>query len=183
MGCRAELGRFPLIKDVIMNILKFDMRLQSVNNHDILKLVYVSQQRLGKNSQNTFTYYQLTNPLSGQLHMTPDTRLSIGHTSTQLKSKLKLFGKKISNKLENFYIKNIFEPFIPMKRKNELDKLHLYSQVKVDFTFEDYLNIGKVESFTRFRLSAHWLPIERGRYKKNKKYQEMRDCAISVIQR
>ena len=98
--------------------------------------------------------------------MTPDTRLSIGHTSTQLKSKLKLFGKKISNKLENFYIKNIFEPFILMKRKNELDKLHLYSQVKVDFTFEDYLNIGKVEYFTRFRLSAHWLPIERGRYKK-----------------
>ena len=166
MGCRAELGRFPLIKDVIMNILKFDMRLQSVNNHDILKLAHVSQQRLGKNSQNTFTYYQLTNLLAGQLHMTPDTRLSIGHTSTQLKYKLKLFGKKISNKLENFYITNIFEPFILMKRKNELDKLHLYSQVKVDFRFEDYLNIGKVESFTRFRLSAHWLPIERGRYKK-----------------
>ena len=53
-----------------------------------------------------------------------------------------------------------------MKRTNELDKLHLYSQVKVDFTFEDYLNIGKVESLTLFRLSAHWLPIERGRYKK-----------------
>ena len=68
MGCRAELGRFPLIKDVIMNILKFDMRLQSVNNHDILKLAHVSQQRLGKNSQNTFTYYQLTNLLAGQLH-------------------------------------------------------------------------------------------------------------------
>ena len=146
--------------------MKFGMRLQSVNNHDILKVAHVSQQRLGKNSQNTFTYYQLTNLLAGQLHMTPDTRLSIGHTSTQLKYKLKLFGNKISNKLENFYIKNIFEPFILMKRKNELDKLHLYSQVKVDFTFEDYLNIGKVESFTRFRLSAHWLPIERGRYKK-----------------
>ena len=138
MGCRAELGRFPLIKDVIMNILKFDMRLQSVNNHDILKLAHVSQQRLGKNSQNTFTYYQLTNLLAGQLHMPPDTRLSIGHASTQLKSKLKLFGKKISNKLDNFYIKNIFEPFTLKKRKNELDKLHLYSQVKVDFAFEDY---------------------------------------------
>ena len=110
-----------------MNIVKFDMRLQSVTNHDKLKLAHVSQQRLGKNSQNTFTYYQFTNLLAGQLHMPPDTRLSIGHMSIQLKSKLKFVGKTISNKLENFYIKNIFEPFILMKRKNELDKLHVQS--------------------------------------------------------
>ena len=80
------------------------MKLQSVTDDDILKLAHVAQQRLGKNSQNTFTYYHFTNLLAGQLHMTPDTRLSFGHTSTQLNSKLKRFGKQISNKLENFYI-------------------------------------------------------------------------------
>ena len=45
-------------------------------------------------------------------------------------------------------------------------KLHLYSQVKDDFTYEEYLNIRGINSRIRFRLSAHWLPIERGRHKR-----------------
>ena len=61
-------------------------------------------------------------------------------------------GNKISAKCENYYIDKIFKPFMSTKRSNVHAKLHLYSQVKDDFTYEEYLNI------TRFRLSAHWLP-------------------------
>ena len=64
------------------------------------------------------------------------------------------------------------------KRNNVHAKLHLYSQVKDDFTYEEYLNIRGINSLIRFRLSAHWLPIERGRHKRPIINREDRLCPL-----
>jgi hypothetical protein len=57
-------------------------------------------------------------------------------------------------------------------------KLLLYSQLKSQCIYEKYLNckIKCIPSFTKFRLSAHNLPIERGRYVKPKIPRNLRAC-------
>ena len=45
-------------------------------------------------------------------------------------------------------------------------KLALYSRLKGQFKYESYLDAGchNIQIFTKFRMSNHCLPIERGRY-------------------
>ena len=58
-------------------------------------------------------------------------------------------------------------------------KLQLYAVVKTRYEYENYLNIGaKADILTKFRLSCHWLPIERGRYTKPKKARADRVCSL-----
>ena len=83
-----------------------------------------------------------------------------------------------SAKSENYYIGKIYKPFMSTKRNNVHAKVHLYSQVKDDFTYEEYLNIRGINSLIRFRLSAHWLPIERGRHKRPIINREDRLCPL-----
>ena len=45
-------------------------------------------------------------------------------------------------------------------------------------TYEEYLNIRGINSLIRFRLSAHWLPIERGRHKRPIINREDRLCPL-----
>ena len=53
----------------------------------------------------------------------------------------------------------------------------LYSIIKNLCKYETYLNVGpKSKYLTKFRLSAHNLPIERGRYHKPKIPRQLRTC-------
>ena len=177
MGCRSELGRFPLIKDVLINVIKFNMRLKSDINQELLQAAHFSQEQLSKNSQNTYTHCQFIQRVSDELHLESNGTFQCNQFHL-LKSKLKTEGKKISAKSENYYIGKIYKPFMSTKRNNVHAKLHLYSQVKDDFTYEEYLNIRGINSLIRFRLSAHWLPIERGRHKRPIINREDRLCPL-----
>ena len=81
----------------------------------------------------------------------------------QIRGKLTNEGKKLSKACERFYIEQIFEPFCNLKRENELDKLHIYGVINKVFRYETYLDTTQkyTNALTRFRLSCHWLPIER----------------------
>ena len=179
MGCRSELGRFPLIKDVLINVIKFDMRLKSDINQELLQAAHFSQEQLSKNSQNTYTctHCQFIQRVSDELHLESNGTFQCNQLHL-LKSKLKTEGKKISAKSENYYIGKIYKPFMSTKRNNVHAKLHLKSQVKDDFTYEEYLNIRGINSLIRFKLSAHWLPIERGRHKRPIINREDRLCPL-----
>ena len=45
-------------------------------------------------------------------------------------------------------------------------KLEMYKTIKREFCYSNYLNIRNpmLNILTKFRMSLHWLPIERGRY-------------------
>ena len=136
MGCRSELGRFPLIKDVLINVIKFDMRLKSDINQELLQAAHFSQEQLSKNSQNTYTHCQFIQRVSDELHLESNGTFQCNQFHL-LKSKLKTEGKKISPKSENYYIGKIYKPF--MSTNHVHAKLHLYSQVKDDLLKDDLL--------------------------------------------
>ena len=68
-------------------------------------------------------------------------------------------------------------------RKNEDTKLWVFSLIKDNFVYEKYLDIrhSKKNIITKFRLSAHWLPIERMRYCKPKIPRQQRICTFCKI--
>ena len=104
--------------------------------------------------------------------------LDLNRNQITIRGKLTNEGKKLSKACEQFYIENIFEPFCNLKRENELDKLHIYGVIKNVFRYETYLDTTQkyTNALTRFRLSCHWLPIERGRYKNPVVPREQRLC-------
>ena len=125
-----------------------------------------SQQNLAKNSCNSFTFVDVVSKLQDQLQITDYELPLIDLNRNQIRGKLANEGKKLSKACERFYIENIFEPFCNLKRENELDKLHIYGVIKHVFRYETYLDTTQkyTNALTRFRLSCHWLPIERGRF-------------------
>ena len=66
------------------------------------------------------------------------------------------------------------------KLRDTNNKLHLYCLIKNDYRCEDYLNITHncLTTVIRFRLSLHWLPIERGRYSKPAIPRDDRICTF-----
>ena len=65
-------------------------------------------------------------------------------------------------------------------RKDCDSKLWVYSQIKSKYNYEFYLDAKQSERnlVTKFRLSAHWLPIERLRYTKPKIERKSRLCTL-----
>ena len=67
MASKAELGRFPLMKNIMIAALKFNERSNLLNNSDLLRKAVISKAHLSKNSNNSLTYVQFNNQLKEQL--------------------------------------------------------------------------------------------------------------------
>ena len=66
-GTLAELGRLPLMFDVICAICKYRARLESMGNDDLLYHALNSQKQLSSNSNKTTTFYKFADELLGIL--------------------------------------------------------------------------------------------------------------------
>jgi hypothetical protein len=177
MCCMGELGRYPLAKDIVISVLKFASRLKCIGDNDLLNLALSSQENSNSNSQNTYTYSQFSRIIHQQLGLEYMVYPPID--SILLKYKLKAFGKNASNLCDSYFSDIIFKPYMALKRSNVLDKHFLYSQLKQGYSYETYLNVPGsryINEVTRFRLSVHWLPIERGRYTKPVTPRDRRIC-------
>ena len=53
-ACRAELGRFPIMRTIIVAILKYNMRLKTLDNNDLVIQAYLSQKNRHENSYKTY---------------------------------------------------------------------------------------------------------------------------------
>jgi hypothetical protein len=180
MACRAELGRFPLIKDIIVGVSKYNERLKYCKNTELTRYAVMSQNSLQNNSNNTLTYTGFYYKLSNELHIkfphskNPPQELSLN----TLKKRINIFGGKVKNYCESYFIEKIFNDFMTERHNNSHDRLYIYSQLKEHYEYEEYLNNMNSNALTRFRLSMHWLPIERGRYTKPKIPREQRLCPL-----
>ena len=70
--------------------------------------------------------------------------------------------------LNNLYVISCW-PFNQTRRQN------IYSRIKTHYKYETYLTL---HYFTKFRLSNHYLPIEKGRYVKPKLNRNQRICTF-----
>ena len=181
MASKAELGRFPLMKNIMIAVLKFNERSNLLNNSDLLRKAVISQAHLNKNSNNSSTYVQFNNRLKEQLNI--HFVLKRNNKTTCTKQLLKCFGISARTAYIKGYTE-IFNSLLQEKRENPENKLHLYALVKKTFNYENYLNskfTSTNNALTRFRLSTHWLPIERGRYNLTPRNQRICPfCEVSI---
>ena len=168
---RGELGRYPIIINIISTALKYLRHLDEVvEDRPLLKAAIKEDALLCKSKSWA---KKLKNIL--QLFNCPAIAASgINECINYMKKKMKDEYSKYWYDLIN-------------KNKNDGGKLELYCKIKQNFAMEPYLKQIKEfklrRAMTAFRISAHKLEIETGRYikcKQNGQYvpRDERICAI-----
>jgi hypothetical protein len=176
MASRAELGRLPVAKSVITAVLKYYARLKVCKPNELLFHAFESQNNLKQNSNGTLTFVQCARKLMSQLDIAETPMVPVNRS---LKSVLNNFGKKINKTCVDLYQNQFLTKLREIRTKTD-SKLTLYTYIKTDFSYEDYLDYDGHKSnwLTRFRVSNHSLPIERGRYMKPKLNRDQRICGL-----
>ena len=104
-------------------------------------------------------------------------------TNVDSKTKLKLLGKAVKNKCEDYFTDRVLGKINALKGTDS--KLLLFAEMKTNYLYAKYLNSNCTykSSLTRFRLSSHNLAIERGRYTRPPTERNLcicKFCKISV---
>ena len=158
---RGELGRAPLAIDIVANVLKFREYLRGKEKNSLLHEAMVSGNNLSQKNDSR-TWLSRCNNMEAMLKSDDANTVSDLSKRKQIKNCL---GARLSYEWLN-------------KIQNE-DKMRTYTSFKRHFVPEDYLSLKQEchrKALTRFRISAHTLAIERGRYTTPKTPVEQRIC-------
>lgn len=152
----SELGRFPIQVNILLSALSYWHRLETTSS-ELLADAFVCSKNLHRKGLNTW-YTSISNILK-LLNVTVTTEMLLDMS-------VKSFRKFMKNIILDNY-KRFWSDF----RVNNSDgKLRTYFTFKDHFQFEHYLNVvknfDKRRSLTKFRISAHRLKIEQGRFSK-----------------
>ena len=174
MGTRAELGRFPLMFNVICSVVKYRIRLESFGEDDLLYHALNSQQNLSRNSYGTTTYATFTSKLLSSLGLYDIPKFCTDKVKCETIKLMKPIKEKCRTIHSNNFLSNL-----NVLSNSSNTKLELYSQLKTNYKYERYLNFYPYSKYiAKFRLSDHHLPIERGRYLKPKLARYERKCNL-----
>ena len=149
----SELGRFPLHFDVTNSMIKYWYRLENLGtSFPLLQNAYKDSKTLFESKFPS--WYGALTKLLKQLEGVEDLRTSGPYS-------FKVNSKKL---LRAYYLKL----WKASMMHHSSGKLCTYSTFKANFGLEKYLllikNFEQRRCLTRFRISAHRLHIERGRY-------------------
>jgi hypothetical protein len=144
---RCELGRYPLMVDVICRMLKYYVNIRDREDSSSVKFALMLQQRNNGLWYKCITYIVEYNGM--------DINKLNNNCITSSKGSLRM---KLINVCEKLYMEKI----------KESKKLELYQSVKTVWKKERYLKVvnnAKLRKYVcQLRLSCHKLPIEVGRY-------------------
>ena len=145
VAVRAELGSYPIITEMCTQMLTFITRIEKKDCSELVHCALLSENKIKGNSSSSF--------LNKVKDITED-----GDT-------VALDMLNARTKLKQIYMDEIY---LPTLQKLNSNKLRTYNTIKLSHCFEPYLNlvtnIHHRISITKFRISAHTLPIERLRY-------------------
>ena len=177
LASRAELGRIPLAKSIIVAVLKYYARSVTIGEDTLLYHAFQSQKSRPRNSNSTLTFVQTADALLQQLGLTNLSDFLL--TGQTTKDAINRCSKKVKDKCIAYYLKYVND-LLETGKVAPGFKLQLYAYLKKDYAYEKYLDQGHISrsELTKFRLSNHWLPIERERYKKNKPTRNKRRCIL-----
>lgn len=153
----SELGRYPMYFSVIINSFLYWHRLQSQPS-DLLKCAYQEYTDLHEN-KNIKTWYSTIIMISKKLNIDLNKYKNVSAY---------MFKKQLKNNLKQEFLSF-------WQKQKELGrhtgKLTTYFKIKEHFGLESYLktkNFSYRQILTKFRISAHPLRIESGRYERKK---------------
>ena len=168
-AAKAELGRYPVIIYLAQIAIKYYQKISA----DCNKLTYhalVSETMLHSEGKTSWVSY-----LAKILDLTTNTPYTLG---------CQLNHKSISKPLENKYNKFFFDSINSEWGNTRVqgNKLRTYAKFKHSYSMEKYLNLAMprhiIANLTRFRLSAHNLAIDTGRYTRPVTPSHERFCQV-----
>ena len=153
----GELGRYPLILEIFVTMIKFWKRISTLNTSDIISEAYSTSKKL--HYENKSSWYNSIVEIINYFQLDENKILNLkGTLKNYLYEKLKL-------RYNDLWTKHLFDD---IRNSSGGNKLRTYRLFKDKFSFENYLNWGTFNQrkvITKFRISAHNLEVERGRYK------------------
>jgi hypothetical protein len=166
---RGELGCHPLLINFWTHSIKYWLRLQALDPNDhMVKKSYIDSTFWA--SDKTISWPSYVHKIlfflgKDELWNSQCSEHAIYHNICETKSLLKLIYK---NKWSEF-----------IKRNDTPNKLLNYSTFKENFKLENYIltvPLEKRKNFTKLRISAHDLEIEKGRHNRPKVPSHQRIC-------
>jgi hypothetical protein len=149
----AELGRLPMYNDVLLAVVKYYTRLESLSNSSLLHKVFMASKSLDNRTCNIMRFVEK------QLNCFTE------NIDFKTKSVANLYISNMKQSLR-IYFENCFFSFM---QSDENRKLSTYKHIKRNYCIEPYLSCIEDpyirKEVTCFRISAHSLRIEIGRYK------------------
>ena len=160
-ACRGELGSYPILYDVLINMIKYWCYM--IKNKDQPSLLSDSfRENLHAEATNQECWLSCIKSLFKYLNLQHLYKNIYKLKDTFVINKVKY---NLKEKFKKLWIDKLFND----NRKNltQKNKLRTYRKFKNLFKLEPYLLIlNKIErhALSKFRISSHTLEIERGRY-------------------
>lgn len=171
-GVMGELGRLPLMLEVIVNMISFYVRLHD-SNDILLKDAFLTSESLHQNHKSSWI---------GCIHVLLSfLGITASRAINKTKPNRKLIFQLLKEKYKNIWHDQVFKDYPNLDHGS---KLRTYRKFKCNFSFENYLSWGdyrKRKILTKFRISAHDLEIEKGRHSGIKLNQRLcKLCSLEV---
>ena len=147
---RGELGRFPMLINVLGMCTKFNKRVSALPDNNLMKKSCIELAN-SLNNQDLYDKHDIEKR-SWQSRVNHLSQIGLGEQSKLL-------------------IQNIYSCLWSDLMKNQTcdNKLRTYAKFKKEFELENYVitvPLYKRKMFTKVRISSHSLAIEKGRHKK-----------------
>jgi len=159
----AELGQYPLELDIYINMIKYWVRLKSLNHDSLLKITY--EHDLEESNQGITNWVSTVKLILQKIGMEHLWQQRLTNKS------IKEIQAKLRDNFENQWNCELFND--KFDNPHEGNKLRTYRKIKFGISLEPYLNLIKDKQiraqFTKLRISAHNLKIETGRHNKPNK--------------
>ena len=155
IACRAELGRFPIMIEILTNLIAYRARLENTSEENLLKQSFHDD--IMFHTYGLSSWYSCTEEVLKLLNFNNHL-----FTSTKI-TKIKI---KLQQQFELYHKELLYND--TRKDTNEKNKIRTYRTFKNNIRYELYLylNIKKslIKKYTQFRPSPHKLQIETARH-------------------
>ena len=161
---RSELGSYPILYDVFLNIVKYWCHLVKQSAHSSILLASAMEASISLDNTNSDSWMGCPREIFNFLNL---EYLFLHHEKWSYSYIISKVKKALKSKFELLWLKY-------MNNDNKINsqsgnKLRTYRKFKSMFSSERYLSLGTKKQrymLSKFRISSHDLNIERGRYQK-----------------
>ena len=168
LAVKGDLGRFPLLINMLSLSVKYWMRTSLLETNALVKLSYLD---------SICNYKEGSNDWSGKIHKLLNLCELSDLWENQGLFSGNFYHKSCKTQLEKMYTQYWLEQI----NKPNSNKLRTYAKFKTSFNLENYVTSHECKNrrnFSKMRISAHTLAIETGRYTRPVTAEIDRTCII-----
>ena len=163
----AEIGRYPKLIQIVINILKYWIRIRNMDEESLVYKSFVENIKLLNNGH--YCWLKTIQDIFNTLDICKKDNTPILDPEN-IPISQKEFIEICKTSLERRFDEQLKFDLFDDRDTQKGNKLRTFRQFKCKIRQENYLctihNVNLRKNITKLRLSAHNLPIETGRYKR-----------------